>query len=375
MISMESSISYARREDRKNLMIASFIGLSQVKTKMKRYDSAREDIEAAIDLMKDYGSRNNYKDAYAVLAKLDSINGHWKDAYTNHMLHIAYRDSVKNDETTKETIEAQMRFSFDQRAAGIKAERDKKDLRQSIIRNVSFGGLFFAMIFSLVVYRQRNRISKEQKTSEALLLNILPADIAEELKKNGQAEARNYKRVSVLFTDFKAFTEVAEQMTAKELVSEINICFQAFDSVMIKYGIEKIKTIGDAYMVAGGLPKPTENSVKNTVLAGLEIQDFITHSRSKRLTYSLKSFDMRLGIHTGPVVAGIVGRTKFQYDIWGDTVNTASRLESTGKIGQVNLSKETYEFIKDDPMFILQSRGLIQAKGKGLMEMYFVSLA
>ena len=375
LASYELAMYYAREENRKNLIISAYIGLGQVKTLMKRYESARKDIIGAMALMKDFGSRNNYAEAYAVLTKLDSAGGQWKDAYTNHLLHIAYRDSVKNEETTKQTIEAQMKYSFDQRAAEVRAEQDKKDLRQSIIRNVSFGGLFFAMIFSLVVYRQRNRISKEKKTSETLLLNILPADIAEELKQNGQAEARTFDRVSVLFTDFKAFTEVAEKMTAKELVSEINICFQAFDSVMIKYGVEKIKTIGDAYMAAGGLPKPTEDSVKNTVLAGLEIQDFVTHRKAKREEYGLKAFDMRVGIHTGPVVAGIVGRTKFQYDIWGDTVNTASRLESTGEVGRLNISKETYELIKDDLDFLFEERGLIEAKGKGLMEMYFVSLA
>ena len=204
------------------------------------------------------------------------------------------------------------------------------------------------------------------------MLNILPAEIAEELKIKGKADAWDFDLVFIIFTDFKSFTETSEKLTAKELIGEINHCFEAFDHICEKYGIEKIKTIGDAYMAAGGLPVPSEDSVKNTVLAALEMQSFISERIIEKRTKNEIPFEMRLGIHTGSVVAGIVGVKKFQYDIWGDTVNTASRMESSGEVGKVNISEATYKLLKDDPDFTFKSRGKIEAKGKGEIEMYFV---
>ena len=218
-------------------------------------------------------------------------------------------------------------------------------------------------------------MKKKKNRSENLLLNILPAEIAEELKLKGSAEAKNCELVTILFTDFKGFTQTSERLSAKELIGEINHCFEAFDHICDKYKIEKIKTIGDSYMAAGGIPLPMDDSVKNTVLAALEMQSFITDRiLVKRLKNEIP-FEMRLGINTGPVVAGIVGVKKFQYDIWGDTVNTASRMESEGQIGKVNISQHTYELIKDDKGFTFEKRGKIAVKGKGKMEMYFVERA
>ncbi|MCB0447800.1 MAG: adenylate/guanylate cyclase domain-containing protein, partial [Gelidibacter sp.] len=176
------------------------------------------------------------------------------------------------------------------------------------------------------------------------------------------------------FSDFKNFTGHSEQMTAKDLVANINICFEAFDNIMQKYNIEKIKTIGDAYMAAGGLPIHSDDSVKRTVLAALEMQAFISELGKEKQSKGEHTFEMRVGIHTGSVVAGIVGVKKFQYDIWGDTVNTASRMESHGEIGKVNISQNTYNYIKDEPEFAFEYRGKIEAKGKGEVEMYFVNL-
>jgi class 3 adenylate cyclase/streptogramin lyase len=210
----------------------------------------------------------------------------------------------------------------------------------------------------------------EKKKSDDLLLNILPEEVAEELKAKGNADAQLIDEVTVLFTDFKGFTQLSERLTPKELVAEINECFSAFDLIMEKYGIEKIKTIGDAYMAAGGLPTPNQTHAIDVVRAAVDIQAFMKKHKQEREARGDLYFEIRIGIHTGPVVAGIVGIKKFQYDIWGDTVNTASRMESSGEIGKVNISGTTYELIKDRAECFY--RGKISAKGKGDVDMYFV---
>ena len=305
-------------------------------------------------------------------ARLDSSLGHWKAAYSNLNRYFSVKSQTDNDEYTRRVMQLTMKHEFDSKEAVLRIERERESLRQRIIRNAIGLALLGTMIFLGVVYRQRNRIDKEKKRSESLLLNILPAEIAEELKEKGEASARDFDMVSILFTDFKGFTQASEKLSAAHLVEEINTCFKAFDDIVGKYGIEKIKTIGDAYMCAGGLPVPDENAAKNTVLAGLEMQAFMKARKTERDAAGLPAFEMRVGIHTGPVVAGIVGVKKFSYDIWGDTVNTASRMESSGEVGQVNISEATYELVKDNPEFDFTSRGKVQAKGKGELDMYFV---
>jgi len=173
-----------------------------------------------------------------------------------------------------------------------------------------------------------------------------------------------------MFTDFKSFTTHADKLSPRELVEELNACFIAFDSVIEKYNLEKIKTIGDSYMCAGGIPSPDENRVHNIIRASLEIQDYIFLYNKRRTEAGQEPWDLRIGIHVGPVVAGVVGKKKYAYDIWGSTVNIASRMESNGAPGQVNISAATYEMVKDD--FNCSYRGKIYAKNVGDIDMYFV---
>lgn len=212
-------------------------------------------------------------------------------------------------------------------------------------------------------------LASEKKKSDDLLYNILPFEVAGELKQFGKTEARQYENSTVLFTDFVSFTATAEKLSPAELVAEIDECFQAFDNIAEKYGIEKIKTIGDSYMAAGGIPVPNETHAEDTVGAAIEILDFM-NQRNKRS--KLAVLQMRLGINSGSVVAGVVGHKKFQYDIWGDTVNTASRMEQTSQAGRINISESTYELVKH--RYPCQYRGEIEAKGKGKVKMYFVNV-
>src|SRR5690606_18110195 len=210
-------------------------------------------------------------------------------------------------------------------------------------------------------------LANEKKKSDDLLYNILPEETALELKRKGYAEARHFEKVTILFTDFEGFTAISEKLTPQELVREIDECFRAFDAITAKYGLEKIKTIGDSYMAAGGLPVPNSTHAENVVAAALELRNWMTQHN---LTKTGVTFEVRIGINTGSVVAGIVGTRKFQYDIWGDAVNLASCMETAGKPGKVNISHSTYELVRDK--YNCEYRGEIEAKGKRKVKMYFV---
>ncbi|HEU4858521.1 MAG TPA: adenylate/guanylate cyclase domain-containing protein [Chitinophagaceae bacterium] len=212
-------------------------------------------------------------------------------------------------------------------------------------------------------------ISKKNEI-ENLLLNILPNEVAHELKTTGRSTPRQYESVSVMFTDFKGFTTIADKMAPDSLVKELDDCFIAFDGIIEKYKLEKIKTIGDSYMCAGGIPTPDEQHVLKIVKAGLEIQQYVNDYNKQRHEKGLEPWLVRIGIHVGPVVAGVVGKKKYAYDIWGSTVNIASRMESNGEPGKVNISSATHELIKD--YYECSYRGKISAKNIGEIDMYFI---
>ncbi|MBI1306442.1 MAG: hypothetical protein GC181_07500 [Bacteroidetes bacterium] len=343
------------------------------------YQKAREVAEQGLEysinhnLLKE--KKDNYQALYRACAKLND----YKSAYLNFQKFIELEEEMNTESAARGSEKIDMEVQAERDRLKTELEHQALMSKERNRKNFLIFGLILVFLFSVGLFsrlsfvRRANKVIKKEKDrSEELLLNILPAEVAQELKDVGHSHARNYDVATILFTDFKEFTQISSRMSAGDLVQEIDTCFKAFDSICEKYQIEKIKTIGDSYMAAGGLPVPKDRTARDTVLAGLEMMDFILKRKESQ---PQMTFEMRVGIHTGPVVAGIVGVKKFQYDIWGDTVNTASRMESACDVGRVNISNTTHNYIKDDPAFRFENRGKIEVKGKGQIDMWFVDLA
>jgi len=312
---------------------------------------------------------------YLEVSKSSAQLKQYKTAYEAYQNHILYRDSTTNASESRKVAQSDARFQYLKKEESLKYQQKLSQVKANQQRNYFIVGIAILLLVSFFVSRNyfiqkklNKLISVEKQRSDDLLNNILPADVAEELKKTGQAHARTFDEVTVIFTDFVNFTHVGELLSAQELVDELNHCFKTFDGIITQYGIEKIKTIGDAYLAVSGLPNTDPDHAVKAIKAALAIQEFISN---RKLALGAKTFDIRIGIHSGSVVAGIVGVKKFAYDIWGDTVNTAARMEQNSEPGKINISEKTKELLKDE--FSLTYRGEIEAKNKGALKMYFVN--
>ncbi|MBK7946037.1 MAG: hypothetical protein IPJ85_12380 [Flavobacteriales bacterium] len=337
--------------------------------------SAQTALDSALQLAEEQGSAEALAHVGGLLALTAAARGDFARAIA---LHRSANDAMIEDldlDKARALTEARLRHEQEnERAAALlESARQQARMRAAIITGTA---AMLAAVLILALYinvrRSRAAIRKERDRNEELLLNILPAEVAQELKEKGEAEARLIDQATILFSDFMGFTGVSEQLSPQELVEELNVCFKAFDGIITARGIEKIKTIGDAYMAAGGLPAPRASAPSDVVLAALEMQGFMQERKRIREAQGKPVFPMRVGIHTGPVVAGIVGVKKFQYDIWGDTVNIAARMESSGEPGQVNISEATHDLVRNETGLTFAPRGKVQAKGKGELEMFFV---
>ena len=365
-------------------------GYGDVYRQMKDYRRSVRYAKRALALAREIGDLKFIQEAYEDLYKL-----HY--SLKDYPLAFAYVDSfetIKTDRFNEDRIRenARREVLYGDRKKQYEIEKQQQEnllldseLRQAKILQYSLiGGAFGLLLLAFLLYnryRLRTRanrelaeknqiIETERERSENLLLNILPEATAQELKLHNKAKAKQYESVTVLFTDFKSFTQIAEQMPPEELVAELDECFREFDRITGLHGVEKIKTIGDAYMCAGGLPLPNNTHPIDVVHVALDMISFMESHSAKRKAAGLPVFEIRIGIHTGPVVAGIVGSRKFAYDIWGDTVNLASRMESSGHPGKINISEKTFQLVKDH--YCCKPRGKVQAKNKGEQEMYFV---
>jgi len=367
-----------RKEIGDNRFIAaSYHNIGLVYKGMFKYPAAIAYMDSSITLAKEGDDKFFLKESYNALAELYSNIGKFQLAYQTHLKFSALNDTLMNEENKRQFAEMNTKYETEKKDNQINLLNKDSQIReeqlrkQKIVRNSFMGGFAVVLLFASVFFNQRNKIKKGKQRSDELLLNILPEEVADELKEKGSAAAKQFDDVTVMFTDIKDFTSISETLSPTELVHEIHTCFTAFDDIIEKHNLEKIKTIGDAYMCAGGLPVVNTTHATDVVKAAMEIRDFMTQRNAHPDSSGQHpGFEIRIGIHTGPVVAGIVGTKKFAYDIWGDTVNIAARMESSGEAGKINISSSTFEVVKDK--FICSYRGKIQAKNKGQIDMYFV---
>lgn len=326
------------------------------------YKRASEFALRGLKMAKEHNLKSGISNANLQLSKIHEQTGNDKQSLAYYKNHIAFRDSVTNLPSIQEIADMRTEFEVDLKQAEVNLLNEQKTNQRvlifSMIAILGMTGLYF-----------RN-INKEKRRSDELLLNILPSKTAEELKEHGKVKAKKFDSVSVMFTDFQAFTQHSQKLSPEELVKSVDYFFSKFDQIIDSYELEKIKTIGDAYMCAGGLTIDSPDQVIKVIHAAFEIKAFIEET-SQQTNNDIAHFNIRIGINTGQVVAGVVGKTKFAYDIWGDTVNVASRMESNSDAGKINVSENTYQLIKDH--FDCEYRGEIDVKNKGMMKMYFVN--
>jgi len=328
----------------------------------------------SLDLATEHALKNEISDAHHKLSEIYNLQNNKELAFDHYKKHILYRDSINDIETVEKLANQRTDFEVSQKQIEVNLSEQKRKSQQII--SMATGGIALLIgILTYLLYRNNKYIKKtskiiqkEKDKSDKLLLNILPAQTAQELKENGKVAAKRYDSVSVLFADFVGFTKYAESLAPENLVQTIDHYFTKFDEIMKDFEIEKIKTIGDAYMCASGLPTHTEDHTLRLINAAIAMKDYVKTETKK--SPDQRALNIRIGINSGPVVAGVVGSSKFAYDIWGDTVNTASRLESYSVPGKINISETTYQLIKEH--FECTEREPLEVKSKGFINMYFV---
>lgn len=379
---LNQAYQVAEENEQQLQVVQSLISLGKVYQK-SNISKALETYKKAESLAKEMNTDFELRDIYQGLSQTyASINDNGR-AYKYLKLYISQKDSLFNIETDDRIRGLQFEYDLSKKEDEIdllEKEAEIQSLLERRQRNVIFGtgiALFLIIILSVGLYRRykfidetKHIIEREKIRSDNLLLNILPEETARELMEKGKVKAKMIEAVTVMFTDFVGFTAIAKNQKPEELVATVDFYFSKFDEIMEKHNVEKIKTIGDSYMSACGLNESNEKHVLNVLEAAFEIMDFLNETKASRSS-GHQAYDIRIGINTGPIVAGVVGTKKFAYDIWGDTVNVASRMETKSKPGKINVSESTYELIKE--YYECEYRGEIGVKNKGKMKMFFVN--
>lgn len=350
--------------------------MSDIYLRKNDWEKAVGFAQSSLDIAEAHKLTEQISDAHFKLSELYNYSKNFEKSNSHLKNYYAFRDSIMNIETVEKMADLRTDFELAQKQIEVDLLKEKQGKQRITVTSAIVALVLITLLAMGLLHRNRfiqktsHIIKGERDRSDNLLCNILPEKTAQELKEVGKVQAKHFESVTVMFTDFKAFTANSDQLSPEELVESIDFYFSKFDEITEKYGLEKIKTIGDAYMCAGGLPFPTSDHAHKMVEAAFEIAEFVDESK-KEDPNNLTRFDIRIGINTGPVVAGVVGTKKFAYDIWGDTVNIASRMETNSEAGMINISENTYQLIKED--FYCTYRGEIQAKYKGKLKMYFVN--
>jgi len=373
----------AKQSDAKLEMTQTLLGLGDTYTQQGDLKSAISTYKSAEKIAMEIGIKDELRDVYKALSTAYAELSDFDNAYKYQALLTDIKDTLYVASNAKTIQSIQFNYELEKQEGQIELLTTDKMLqdaiiqKQRLVKNAFIVGFILIMMVAFQTLRsyfrkvKTNKLLDKQKVEiENLVLNILPAEVATELRTEGSATPRSYESVSVLFTDFKGFTKIASGLAPKDLVAELNDFFVAFDEITVRNNLEKIKTIGDAYMCAGGIPTTNNTHYFDTVNAGLEMQDYMDQTNAIRASKGQEPWALRVGIHTGPVVAGVVGKKKFAYDIWGNAVNIASRMESSGEAGRVNISAATHALVCDH--FNCEFRGKIYAKNVGDIEMYFV---
>ncbi len=284
-------------------------------------------------------------------------------------LYIELQQKTYSDKQSENIANAQIVYETEKKDADILKKASEIEAQKAKIKK-QFIMLVIALIVGVIITALSYLIYKERQKSEKLLLNILPKKVADDLKKYGKTEPENFENCSVYFSDIVSFTSTSENLEPKYLIDELSDMFTTFDGIMDKYGCERIKTIGDAYMAVSGMPTPDENHAENMIDAALDILEAL----EERAKTSEIKWRIRIGINSGKIVGGVVGVKKYLYDVFGDAINTASRMESNSEPMRLNISPSTYELVKDKKdKYIFTERTPIEVKGKGEIKMYFVN--
>jgi adenylate cyclase len=376
------AVATARNFGAKKDIAQSLIGLGDSYRKGGMFNAALENYETARSISKELGISYELQEALEGMSLSYAGLGDFMNAYSYQVEYNEVKNLTSAEDYGKQISTLRFQFDVEKKEAEIDILNKENDLKTAQIQQASLERNFLiaiavfllitvgGVVYSYIFAKKSNKmLATERNRSEAILLNILPKDTADELKENGFVKAQKFDQVTVLFTDFKEFTQEAEKVSPEDLVKSIDYYFKNFDEIVTRHNLEKIKTIGDAYMCAGGLPVANKTNHMDAVRAALEITEFVKKVNQEQPA-GIIPFQIRVGVNTGPVVAGVVGIKKFQFDIWGSAVNIASRMESTSEPGKINISEYTYQLIKDD--FECHFRGEIHVKHVGNMQMYFV---
>jgi adenylate cyclase len=368
----EEALSQAADTGNIKLQMSCHIELAELKDNVINYKDALQHYKGFTELYKKQSDAQHAALTDSVTGLHDNIKENTEEIYAQGKV----LDSLTTKQVQSQLDITRLELDKEKHLKEIQAADYKRDILIIVILLV-----LMIMIFVFRGYSRKRKtnktlrsknyqIVKEKEKSEKLLLNILPQSIADQLKRDGKTSPRRHEKATIMFTDFKGFTKFSESRSPEELVKVIDYYFSNFDTILSKYRIEKIKTIGDAYLCVSGIPEESSSQVEDMIDCAKELQAFVKQTVTDGSLEGVANLSMRIGIHCGPLVAGVVGTQKFAYDVWGDAVNIAARMEQSGSPGEINVSEAVYETAKDK--FDFEYRGKVEAKNKGILKMYFV---